>query len=64
MFENHFKKLNQQLPLKHSFESYSHETLMSQDRAISNPPPNAAPSIAAMVGIGRLPTIEKNIKGE
>lgn len=29
--------------------------LMSQARAISSPPPNAAPSIAAIVGMGRLP---------
>lgn len=28
---------------------------MSQARAISKPPPKAAPSIAAMVGTGRLP---------
>lgn len=31
---------------------------MSQARAISKPPPNAAPSIAAMVGTGRLPTVQ------
>lgn len=29
--------------------------LMSHDRAISKPPPRAEPSMAAMVGIGRLP---------
>lgn len=28
---------------------------MSQARAISKPPPKAAPSIAAIVGTGRLP---------
>lgn len=28
---------------------------MSHDRAISKPPPRAEPSMAAMVGIGRLP---------
>lgn len=29
--------------------------LMSHDRAISRPPPRAEPSMAAMVGMGRLP---------
>lgn len=33
---------------------------MSQDRAISKPPPRAEPSMAAMVGIGRLPETEQN----
>lgn len=33
---------------------------MSQARAISRPPPKAAPSIAAIVGIGRFP--EKKTK--
>lgn len=32
---------------------------MSQARAISKPPPKAAPSIAAIVGIGRLPLNRK-----
>lgn len=32
---------------------------MSQARAISKPPPKAAPSIAAIVGVGRLPLKEK-----
>lgn len=35
-----------------------HAILMSQARAISKPPPNAAPSIAAITGIGRLPVTE------
>lgn len=30
-------------------------TLMSQASAISRPPPRAAPSMAAIVGMGRLP---------
>ena len=58
--ENNLKNLKPET----FFKSYLHETLMSQDRAISKPPPNAAPSIAAMVGIGRLPTREKKIKRE
>lgn len=32
---------------------------MSQARAISKPPPKAAPSIAAIVGTGKLPVKEK-----
>ena len=32
---------------------------MSQARAISRPPPKAAPSMAAMVGTGRLPGREQ-----
>lgn len=32
-------------------------TLTSQARAISRPPPNAAPSMAAIVGTGRFPTV-------
>lgn len=32
---------------------------MSQARAISKPPPKAAPSIAAIVGVGRFPLKEK-----
>lgn len=32
--------------------------LMSQARAISRPPPNAAPSSAAMVGTGRFPAMD------
>lgn len=37
--------------------------LMSHASAISKPPPNAAPSIAAIVGTGRLPTTEDKTKG-
>lgn len=33
--------------------------LMSQARAISKPPPKATPSIAAIVGTGRLPVKQK-----
>lgn len=36
---------------------------MSQERAISKPPPKAAPSIAAIVGTGRLPVKEKRQHG-
>lgn len=31
--------------------------LMSHDSAISRPPPRAEPSMAAMVGMGRLPGV-------
>lgn len=41
---------------KHSWVSPA--ILMSHASAISKPPPNAAPSIAAIVGTGRLPTTE------
>lgn len=36
-------------------ECVLHAILMSHDRAISRPPPRAEPSMAAMVGMGRLP---------
>lgn len=37
------------------YECILQAILMSHDRAISKPPPRAEPSMAAMVGIGRLP---------